>query len=77
MIWVREDPDGHEIQRGIWGGEGVPAVGTELGEGVDGRPWAVHEVVSAGGRVVLRLRKTGAAATDGLVRHGITAPRCF
>jgi peroxiredoxin len=77
VIWVREDPDGHEIQRGIWDGEGVPAVGTELGEGVDGRPWAVHEVVRAGSRVVLRLRKTGVAATGGLVRHSITAPRCF
>jgi hypothetical protein len=74
---VREDPDGHEIQRGIWDGEGVPAVGTELGRGVDDRPWAVHEVVRAGSRVVLRLRKTGVADTTGLVRHHITAPRCF
>jgi peroxiredoxin len=77
VIWVREDPDGHEIQRGIWTGDGVPAVGTELGRGVDDRPWAVHEVVSASGRVVLRLRKTGDPSSSPLVQHGITAPRCF
>jgi peroxiredoxin len=77
VIWVREDAEGREIQRGVWGGDGVPEVGTELGKGVDGRPWTVHEVVSAPGRVVLRLRKTGVADSAGLVRHSITAPRCF
>ena len=77
VIWVREDADGREIQRGIYDGEAVPEVGTELGHGVDGRPWAVQEVVSAGGRVVLRLRKTGEPDATSLVRHSITAPRCF
>jgi peroxiredoxin len=77
VIWVREDAEGREIQRGLYQGEGVPEVGTELGRGVEDRPWAVHEVVSAGGRVVLRLRKTGEPDASPLVRHGITAPRCF
>jgi peroxiredoxin len=77
VIWVREDADGRELQRGVYEGEGVPEVGAELGRGVDGRPWAVFEVVGAGGRVVLRLRKTGVADTTGLVRHAVTAPRCF
>jgi peroxiredoxin len=73
-IWVREDSDGREIQRGVLHGD-VPEVGAELSRSeVDGRPWVVHEVERAGGRVAVHLRKGGEVDTSQQVRHSITAP---
>lgn len=70
-VWVKEDAEGREIQRGVLDGP-VPAAGEPLGgEGVDGRPWLVHEVR---GREV-RLRKPGPSDEGGAVRHHVTAPR--
>jgi peroxiredoxin len=75
VVFVREDPDGREIQRGAWEGE-VPPVGEPVGAaGVDGRPWLLHEVERRDGRTLLRLRKGGEPDTSPLVRHRITAPR--
>lgn len=73
-IWIREDADGREIQRGRHEGA-LPEIGTELGSGVDGRPWAVHAIDRGGSRAVIHLRKRGPADTSRLARHHITAPR--
>src|SRR5207237_672260 len=73
-IWIREDAEGREIQRGAHDGE-PKEVGEALGKGVDGRPWLVHEIERADGRVVLHLRKGGKPDTSPLVRHHITVPR--
>jgi peroxiredoxin len=73
-IWIREDPDGNEIQRGVHEGE-VPEVGAEVSRSqVDGRPWLVHDVERSNGRVAIHLRKGGEPDTSPLVRHHITAP---
>jgi peroxiredoxin len=70
VVWIHEDGDGREIQRGVHEGE-VPEVGDQLGESkVDGRPWIVHAVE----RGAIHLRKGGEPDTSRDVRHGITAP---
>ncbi len=73
-VWVREDADGREIQRGVFDGE-LPEVGAELGRSeVDGRRWLVHSLEREGDRVAIHLRKGGAPDRSREVRHGITAP---
>jgi peroxiredoxin len=73
-IWIREDADGREIQRGVFEGE-VPHVGAEVAcSEVDGRPWLVHEIERADGRVALHVRKGGAPDESPLVQHHISAP---
>jgi peroxiredoxin len=73
-IWIREDPDGNEIQRGAFSGE-MPEAGDEVGRSsVDGRPWLVHSVERDGRRVALHLRKGGEPDASPLVRHHITVP---
>lgn len=70
VVWIREDADGREIQRGAHEGD-VPEVGDQLGESeVDGRPWLVHAV----GKGAIHLRKGGEPDTSRDVKHGITAP---
>ena len=77
-IWIREDGDGREIQRGVHEGE-MPSVGDEVAKSsVDGRPWLVHEIEhGAGGRVAIHLRKGGEPDLSRLARHHITVPRCY
>jgi len=70
VVWIREDAEGREIQRGVHDGP-LPAVGEQLGESeVDGRPWLVHAVEEG----AIHLRKGGEPDTSRDVRHGITAP---
>ena len=70
VVWIHEDADGREIQRGVHEGD-VPQVGDQLGESkVDGRPWLVHAVEDG----AIHLRKGGEPDTSRDVRHGITAP---
>ena len=72
-IWIREDGEGREIQRGVHAGD-VPAVGEEVSRSaVDGRPWVVHELEREDGRVAIHLRKPGTPPA-GEVGHSITAP---
>jgi len=74
-IWIREDAEGREFQRGVLSGE-PPEVGAELGRSrVDGRPWIVHEVERSSGRIGVHLRKGGQPDESPLVRHHIVAPR--
>ena len=74
VVWIREDDEGREIQRGVHRGE-MPEVGDEVGEvGVDGRPWLLHEIDRRGDRVALRLRKGGEPDRSPLARHHITVP---
>ena len=74
VIWIREDAEGREIQRGVHDAE-IPDVGAEVGRSqVDGRPWLVHAVESTGGRVALHLRKGGTPDTSPLARHHISVP---
>ena len=73
-IWIHEDADGREIQRGLYDGE-EPQVGDELGRSsVDGRPWLVHSSERQGDRLAIHLRKGGVPDTSREVRHSITAP---
>lgn len=73
-IWIREDPDGREIYRGVHHGE-IPEIGAELGRSeVDGRPWIVLELERENGRVAIHCRKGGKPDTSRLVRHNISAP---
>jgi hypothetical protein len=73
-IWIREDADGREIQRGVHEGE-QPEVGAQLGKSqVDGRPWLVHSLEREGARVAIHLRKGGEPDTSREVRHSITVP---
>jgi peroxiredoxin len=70
LVWIHEDADGREIQRGVHEGE-VPEVGEQFGESkVDSRPWIVHAVE----RGAIHLRKGGEPDTSREVRHGITVP---
>jgi peroxiredoxin len=70
LVWIREDADGREIQRGVHEGD-VPEVGEQRGKSeVDGRPWIVHAVE----RGAIHLRKGGEPDTSREVRHGITVP---
>jgi peroxiredoxin len=71
LVFVREDGEGREIQRGAFEGE-VPELGQPVGgEGVDGRPWLLHAVEDG----ELRLRKPAKPDPSPLVRHHVTAPR--
>jgi peroxiredoxin len=72
-IWIREDPDGREIQRGVHDGPPLEP-GTQLGSGVDGRPWVVERLEHVDGRTVAHLRKPGPPDTDPTVKHHITVP---
>jgi peroxiredoxin len=73
-IWIREDAEGREIQRGVFEGE-EPEVGAELGRSVvDGRPWLVNSIERQGERMAIHLRKGGEPDTSREVRHSITAP---
>jgi peroxiredoxin len=74
VVWIREDPDGNEIQRGVFHDE-LPEVGAEVSRSaVDGRPWVVHAIERDGGRAALHLRKGGKPDESPLVRHHITVP---
>ena len=74
-VWIRENSKGHELQRGVHTGD-VPGVGDEVARSpVDGRPWLVHAVERADGRVAIHLRKGGEPDPSRLVRHEISAPR--
>jgi peroxiredoxin len=73
-VWIREDADGNEIQRGVFSGE-LPDAGVEISRSsVDGRPWIVHAIERENGRVALHLRKGGEPDTSPLVRHHIGVP---
>lgn len=73
-VWIHEDADGNEIQRGVFSGD-VPETGAEVSRSrIDGRPWIVHAVESDDGRIALHLRKGGEPDTSPLVRHHITVP---
>jgi peroxiredoxin len=75
IVWIHEDDEGREMQRGVHDGD-VPDVGAQLGRSiVDRRPWLVHEVERSNGRVVLHLRKGGEPDRSRLVGHHITVPR--
>jgi peroxiredoxin len=73
-VWIREDAEGREIQRGVHDGP-LPDVGEQIGESaVDGRPWIVHELDRSGARVAIHLRKGGEPDRSRLARHHITVP---
>lgn len=76
-VWVREDSQGHELQRGTWGEESLPEVGARVSRSpVDGRWWQVTDIRRAGDRVAIHLRKEGEPDGDPhLVRHRMTVPR--
>jgi peroxiredoxin len=78
VIWVHEDDEGREIQRGVHHGD-IPEVGEQAGRSiVDRRPWLVHEVERSegkNGRVLLHMRKGGRPDRSRLVGHHITVPR--
>ena len=75
VIWIHEDAEGREIQRGVLDGE-VPAQGATVGHSsVDGRPWVVHAVDEQDGRTAVHLRKGGEPDTSRLPRHHIVVPR--
>jgi len=74
VVWIREDGEGRELQRGAHAGD-VPDVGTELSRSsVDGRPWIVHRVEHADARTAIHLRKGGQPESTRLVKHHMTAP---
>lgn len=74
-IWIREDAEGREIQRGVHEGR-IPDEGEEVGRSqVDGRPWLVHRVERTGERPAIHLRKGGRPDTSRTIRHEISAPR--
>jgi peroxiredoxin len=74
-IWIREDAEGREIQRGTYDGE-LPAQGDEVARSsVDGRPWLVDRIDRSGGRPAIHLKKGGEPDASRTVRHHISAPR--
>jgi peroxiredoxin len=74
VIWIRENSQGHELQRGVHEGE-VPEVGDELGRSmVDGRPWVVRRVEEANGRVAIHVSKEGPTGDPHRVGHHVTVP---
>jgi peroxiredoxin len=76
VIWIREDDDGRELQRGVFDGDEIPDEGEPVsGKGVDGRPWVLHEVEETDGRTALHLRKGGQRDPSPFTKHHITAPR--
>jgi hypothetical protein len=74
-VWIHEDAEGREIQRGVLDGE-VPAEGATVPHSsVDGRPWVVHAIEVQDGRVAVHLRKGGEPDRSRLPRHHIVVPR--
>ena len=74
VIWIHEDDEGREIQRGVHEGD-APEVGAQLGRSiVDRRPWLVHAVEQDDGRTAIHLRKGGEPDRSRLVGHSITVP---
>ena len=74
VVWIHEDAEGRELQRGAHRGR-VPAEGDEVGRSpVDGRPWLLHRVEREGERTLIHLRKPGAPERGGLPQHDITVP---
>jgi peroxiredoxin len=74
VVWIREDSQGRELQRGVHEGE-IPDVGDELGRSmVDGRPWVVRRVEEANGRVAVHVSKEGRTGDPHRVGHHITVP---
>ena len=74
VVWIREDSQGHELQRGVHEGD-VPEVGDELGQStVDGRSWIVRRVEEANGRVAVHVSKAGKTGDPHRVGHHITVP---
>jgi peroxiredoxin len=74
VVWIREDGEGREIQRGVHEGP-LPDEGAEVGRSpVDGRPWLVHAIERRDRRVALHLRKAGKPDESRLVRHHISTP---
>jgi peroxiredoxin len=75
VVWIHEDDEGREIQRGVLDGE-VPAVGATVGpSSVSGRPWVVRAIEEQDGRFAVHLRKGGEPDTSRLPRHHIVVPR--
>ena len=75
VIWIHEDDEGREIQRGVHEGE-IPTVGAQVGRSiVDRRPWLLHEIEREDGRVLLHMRKGGQPDRSRSVGHHITVPR--
>ena len=73
-VWIREDDDGREIQRGVWRGE-VPDPGAAVARSdVEQRTWRVHSLESTDGRTAIHLRKDGVPDTSPLPMHHLTAP---
>ncbi len=73
-IAVREDEDGNEIVRGVWG-KPVPEVGDPIERSdVDSRMWRVISVDEEDSRIAVRMRKEGPPSTDPLPMHHISAP---
>jgi peroxiredoxin len=74
VVWIREDGEGREIQRGAHEGS-IPEVGTEVSRStVDARAWIVHEVEERDGRVAIHLRKAGQTEPSRMVGHHVSAP---
>ena len=75
-VWIHEDAEGRELQRGVWDGA-EPEVGARVSRSpVDGRWWVVASVEHTGERLGVHLRKEGAPDADPrLVRHRMTVPR--
>ena len=76
-VWVREDSQGHELQRGVWSAHELPAVGDRTTRSpVDVRWWRVVDVRRSDGRIAVHVRKEGEPDGDPhLVRHRMTVPR--
>ena len=76
-VWVRENSQGHELQRGTWSEDELPELGARVSRSpVDGRWWQVVDIRRAGDRVAVHLRKEGEPGGDPhLVRHRMTVPR--
>jgi peroxiredoxin len=74
VVWIREDDDGREIQRGVWH-SAVPEVGAAIARSdVEHRTWRVHRLEEEGGRTAIHMRKDGVPDTNPLPMHFITAP---
>jgi peroxiredoxin len=75
VVWIREDDDGRELQRGVFAGEELPEEGEPVsGKGVDGRPWVMDSLEQQDGRTVLHLRKRGEPDRSPYTKHHITVP---
>ncbi len=76
-VWVRENSQGHELQRGTWSEDELPELGARVSRSpVDGRWWQVVDIRRVGDRTAIHLRKEGEPDSDPhLVRHRMTVPR--